>query len=345
MSQVSSKLFWAAAVFCIATPLTAAAQNNSIYQDLLNRGVPLTNGHVAKLPQPVMADGLDGSEQKQVMEKLARPGMLSQFLEGHKTSPYTLITKDNDVPGDSPTASLGRRIDLYYVAEGKLSSVASEGFVKQQLEQGQKGKRGAAQYFTAQELKDRNLTVIDTDKLKERYAHAEIPLFGQVKVSGTGHGMRTTTPTACWLAFCSIRDSLKIRNIPINGNPGTKTTWQSRLRQSASLFRLRCVHENLAASRSPDRVFIEYHLVFDEPNGLVRRRQQPDRQVAESIRSRRAQVPRRSKSVRKQRGEVIQSPELTSVASALRWGANSRSTGPGRLLPASRRSGPPESLR
>lgn len=268
MSQVSSKLFWAAAVFCIATPLTAAAQNNSIYQDLLNRGVPLTNGHVAKLPQPVMADGLDGSEQKQVMEKLARPGMLSQFLEGHKTSPYTLITKDNDVPGDSPTASLGRRIDLYYVAEGKLSSVASEGFVKQQLEQGQKGKRGAAQYFTAQELKDRNLTVIDTDKLKERYAHAEIPLFGQVKVSGTGHGMRTTTPDSVLVSFLLDPRFAKDPKYPNQWQPGHQDDLGNLVYGNPLPYSGSGAYMKISRLVDPpDRVFIEYHLVFDEPNG------------------------------------------------------------------------------
>ena len=65
-----------------------------------------------------------------MINKLVAPGQLNDFLAGRISSPFTLVMKENDVARDKPTDSIGRRIDLYYIANGKLSTVSSEGFVK-----------------------------------------------------------------------------------------------------------------------------------------------------------------------------------------------------------------------
>jgi hypothetical protein len=146
--------------------------------------------------------------------------------------------------------------------------VASDGFVKQQLEQGQKSKRGSAQYYTAQELKDRNLTVANSDKLKEQYAHAEIPLFGQVKVSGTGHGFRATTDDSVLVDFVLDPKFAQDAKYPNQWTPGHQDDLGNTVYGNPQPYSGAGAYMKITKLKdSPERVFIEYHLVFDEPNG------------------------------------------------------------------------------
>ena len=99
-------------------------------------------------------------------------------------------------------------------------------------------------------------------------------LFGQVKVAGTGHGMRTSTPIACWSISCSIRVSRAIRSIQISGNPDTRTTWahlcgirRKPYSGAGAYMKVTKLQNPPELKDHPERVFIEYHLVFDEPNG------------------------------------------------------------------------------
>ncbi len=274
MIFASRKVLWTMGLFSVVFPLVAAAQENTIYKELMDKGVPLANGKTVKLPQPVMVDGLSAADQLAVIAKLVAPAQLNDFLAGRVSSPFTLIMKDNDILGAKPTDSIGRRIDLYYVANGKLSTVSSEGFVKQQLDQGKNEKRGAAQYYTDDELKARNLTVINTDKVKERYAHADIPLFGQVKVMGTGRGMRTSTPDSVLVDFVLDPRFVDDKQYPNQWQSGHQDKLGNTVYDppkpysgAGAYMKVTKLQEPPGLQNAPERVFIEYHLVFDEPNG------------------------------------------------------------------------------
>lgn len=274
MSFASRKVYWTIGLTCVLFPLVAAAQENAIFKELTEKGVPLSNGKTVKLPQPVMVDGLNAAQQLAVIGKLVAPGQLDDFLAGRISSPYTLVTKENDVAPDKPKDSIGRRIDLYYIANGKLSTVASEGFVKEQLDQGQKNKRGAAQYYTDQELKDHNLTIVNANQLKERYAHAEIPLFGQVKVAGTGHGMRSSTNDSVLVDFVLDPRFISDAQYPNQWQPGHQDNLGNLVWDKAQPYSGAGAYMKVTKLQNPpelkdipERVFIEYHLVFDEPNG------------------------------------------------------------------------------
>lgn len=268
MSLASRNVFWTVAVFAFLFSWTATAQENSTYKELVTQGVPLTNGKVVKLPLPVMADGLDSAGQQAVINGLVPPGMLAEFLQGSINSYFELRTKDNDVLDSAPNGSIGRRVDLYYVAKGKLSVVASQGFVRQQLEQGKKNNRGNAEFLTDQELKDRKLTVIDNGKLTERYAHAELPLFNRVKVFGTGHGMRTTSPDSVLVAFALDPRFATDNKYPSQWQPGQQDALGNIVWGPPQPYAGAGGYMKVTELKDPpERVFVEYHLAFEEPYG------------------------------------------------------------------------------
>ena len=44
--------------------ISASGEENVIFTELVNKGVPLSNGKTIKLSEPVMADGLDQATQE-----------------------------------------------------------------------------------------------------------------------------------------------------------------------------------------------------------------------------------------------------------------------------------------
>jgi hypothetical protein len=136
------------------------ADENVIFTELLQKGVPLSNGDTIKLPAPVMADGLNEATQLKVMTGLTDSKHLESFLKGGLSDRYEL--KKSQTPGAKKEDSIGRQIDLYFVAAGKLATAADSAFVKKLLTQNVPNPKGKAEFYTDKELTARELAVTDT---------------------------------------------------------------------------------------------------------------------------------------------------------------------------------------
>lgn len=255
----------AGAILCLGLMLcsgAAAAEKNSVFGELTGQGVALTNGQVVKLPAPLMADGLSAEEQEKVIKDIAPQGQAEAFMSGRVSSPFALKMKD--FPGKEGQ-SIGRQYDLYFVAVGKLDKVTSKNFVQRQLDQG--SDRGKVEYYSDDELKERDLKPLDTDEVKQRYAHARFELFGSVEVSGTGNAMQTTTPDSVLVAFKLDPAFANDKQFP--------NQWRSIAREGGGKkFGPPEPYSGAGAyvkvtrlAGTPERVFVEYHIVFDEPHG------------------------------------------------------------------------------
>ena len=147
------KVSIAGLLVCVGSFLVAAraicaddkAPKNEIYDQLLNKGVPLSNDQVYKLQEPVMADGLKAADQDAILQKIGPKRRMVDFLKGSKSDPFVLEL--NDLKGD-PKQAIGRRVDMYYVARGKLDWVTDPVFMKQQ----RSGANGQAEFLTPAEL-------------------------------------------------------------------------------------------------------------------------------------------------------------------------------------------------
>jgi hypothetical protein len=245
----------------------AQAPKNDIYDNLLKNGVPLSNGQVYKLQEPVMPDGLKADEQDAILQKIGPKKRMADFLKGSKSDPFVLEL--NDLKGN-PQQAIGRRVDMYYVAKGKLEWVTDPTFMKQQSN----GANGQAVYLTPQELKERKLEVQpEGARFRDRYAHADFDLFGQVQVSGSGHGIETDGPDSMTVAYMldpSFASDPKYPNQwqHIDLNPVGRKVFGTPEPYAGSGAYLKVTR----LLTPPDRVFIEYHLVFDEPFGWFKGR-------------------------------------------------------------------------
>ncbi|MCC7085962.1 MAG: hypothetical protein IT427_13245 [Pirellulales bacterium] len=248
------------------------AAENTVFKELRDKGVPLTNGESPTLPEPALADGLSAEEQQAAIAKVVVPGKIKLgFMGGSKTDPFQYRLTDIRKANSDPKASIGRHVDLYFVAQGKLSTVASEKFTKQQVnKEDQDPKRGKAEFYSEDELTQRGLKVVNDKDRKARYAHFVMPdLFGMVEVSGSGYGMQTTEKESVLVAF---KLDPKFANDPKYPNQ-----WRSLSRNDAGGV-VRGSAEpyegaggymkvtELKDQKMP-RVFIEYHFIFDEPYG------------------------------------------------------------------------------
>jgi hypothetical protein len=251
----------------------AVAADNAVFKELRETGVPLTNGETGKLPAPALDDGLDANGQRAAIEKVVSAEILKGgFMGGGKTDPF--VYKLTDIPGKNPgpKPSLGRHVDLYFVAQGSLSTVASEEFMKGQVNLGGNNKdpkRGEGKFYTEDELKDRGLKITDTPQMKDRYAHIRMPLFNMVQISGTGYGVQTTEKESVLVAFRLDPRFAKDKTYPNEWRPFESNAAGGRQPGNPNPYEGAGGYvkvTELKGQKSP-AVFIEYHLIFDEPHG------------------------------------------------------------------------------
>jgi hypothetical protein len=298
----------------------AAAEENALFKELTETGVKLANGKTVKLPPPVMADGLTAKDQADKLKDVGpkNPGQLKSFVDGKRRDWYEIpMASEKGANANDP---IGRRVDLYFVARGKLETVASPGYVKAQIEankeaganpnsanpDGQKTEddkksaekkedsgdqpapagnqekkapqKGTIEFYTPDELKTRKLSEVDKPNLKERYAHALLELLDKVQVGGSGYGIETIAPDSVIVAFKLDPRFDKDPQFPNQWRPiiidaaGKKTFGDSHPYSGfggyAKFTRLapEAVTQISPTAEKVDRIFVEYHYIFDEPH-------------------------------------------------------------------------------
>jgi hypothetical protein len=275
-----------------------AAEDNSIYNELINQGIPLANGKILTLPEPVMADGLKSDAQQAVLKQVGPKikELMQQFQRGRPNDWYE--DKQSSEKGAKPEDSIGRRIDLYFVAQGKLETVASDGFVKKQIKQEKEGDKagetdaakkndaakdadqepdakqpekkkqaenGKVEFYTPAELKTRKLAEQDTNNLKERFAHGVLNLLDKVQVIGNGDAIETRTPESLIIAFKIDRRFDKDAKYP-NQYQLIKAVGPPLALGDAKLYTGFGAYAKITKLQGSDnKIFVEYHLVYDEP--------------------------------------------------------------------------------
>ncbi len=148
--------------------------------------------------------------------------------------------------------------------------------MKQQLDQGKNEKRGAAQYYT-----DRRIESPESHRHQYRQTQGTICTRRNTLVrpgESDGHrarGMRTSTTDSVLVDFVLDPRFVDDKQYPNQWQSGHQDKLGNTVYDPAqAVFRRRRLHEGHKAAgparfakMSPERVFIEYHLVFDEPNG------------------------------------------------------------------------------
>ncbi|HEY4309674.1 MAG TPA: hypothetical protein VGN12_09515 [Pirellulales bacterium] len=249
--------------------LGAAHDDNPILKQLVDAGVPVGSGAPLKLPPPTLPDGLDAAAQKKAIQGIADANHpVDALLRKSIVSPFQLIIRSE---GNATGDVTGKRVDIWCVVYGDLSTITKEGFLEERFSLGSKGEsnnKPAAKsvILSAEELKKRNIQIATAADAKEGFAYASFSLFDRVQISGTGHVYQTRTKTSVLMASLlapGFADDADFAN-----------RWAAIDRDKEGNFKVGAPHPYAGYGsyvkvteliEPSGALFVEYHLVFDEP--------------------------------------------------------------------------------
>ena len=258
---------WCGVLSLVTTNFAFAAEPvNEILNHLLTKGGLPGAGDMV-LPTPTMPDGLDQAGQRAGIAAIADANHTLESLE-RKTVVAPLILK---VAGDDPAEKQRtlRRVDLWFIAYGKLDTIANESFWKSV--RNSSADRDDDDWspirtgiLTADELRARNIT----DPEDERHLTADLTLFNRVRVSTTMQAKQTRSSESVTLAAMIDPRFADDKEYPNRWWPLSRDD-VGHLQQGEPhpyptagwYYKATALHEPAGA------IFVEYHILFDEPEG------------------------------------------------------------------------------
>ena len=268
--MVGMRPFWFSFSFCVAATFAApralvgeSTEGNSVYHNLIERGIPVGDSAV-KLPEPSLSPEADAKEQAEVIRRVSSKKYdYDEFIRKSPVAPFMLeINMVGEKGGDRL-----QKIDLWFVAYGKLDAVSDEEVLGQITGSESRSEKGESEQLTEEELRERDLTVESSDNRRESYYHTDAPILDKVQVSGIGHGVTTRASNgilAASLLDPRFADDAKYPN-----------RWRPVVREQSGKTRLGEPHPyagfggycQVAALHEPKgALFVECHMAINEPH-------------------------------------------------------------------------------
>ncbi|HVX10852.1 MAG TPA: hypothetical protein VHC22_06700 [Pirellulales bacterium] len=257
---------WAAALFWLAAIVHAAedSPDNPVYDHLVRDGIPI-NDQAVKLPEPSLSPEADEAAQNEVIHRVAeKKYKYDDFVRKSAVAPFMLQI---DTAGDATEGDRVQRIDVWFVAYGKLKDITDEDLLGQLVGGGSTSEKGESESLTDDELRERDLKVDSTDARNESYFRIDSPLLDKVQISGIGHGVTTRAPNgvlAASLLDPRFADDSKYPNRwkPLErASSGKKSLGKS---QPYAGFGGYC--QVVTLSKPAGALFIECHMAINEPH-------------------------------------------------------------------------------
>ena len=165
----------------------APAGENPVLDELLHKGVKMSDGSMVKLPPPIMADGLDAAGQRAALSKLAdTPGGVDQLVAKSYYAPVVVKVRTVKRPEDEGPAR--RSIDMWFVAHGDWNTLTSKEFLDTVMKSKDEGKSQVVSKSGAlsdEEMTKRKLPVTTREGYEERFVYSTFSLFDRVEISAT----------------------------------------------------------------------------------------------------------------------------------------------------------------
>jgi len=262
-------------VICLATVVLAseaAASENALLAELLEKGVTMSDGSSVRLPAPTMPDALGADGQRAALGKIpdARHPV-EELLRKSIVAPFVLGIRSLQTPaGQSPA----RAVDLWFVAYGDWDALSSKEFVDRLLERGEPpdadSQVSRSGFLDEAALAKRKIDVRPKRDQEERYSYGTGVLFDRVELSTALHVLLTRGPGS-FLAAARIDPRF-------NGDPEYPNQWRSMARDLNNPQKVAfgppqvytaagCYGKVTRLAQPAGAIFVEYHLVFEEPHG------------------------------------------------------------------------------
>ena len=264
---------------------SAFGSDNPVFEELVQKGVTMSNGAVVKLPPPILADGLDAAGQMAALGKVADARTPAKELLRDSFYAPVVVKIRSAKPMLKPSEAEGptvRRIDLWFVAHGDWDVLTSQDFLQSAMKSKENGPNRVvveAGILTDRQLAARKLSVTVQPDLEERFLYATFRLFDRVEISA-----------ARFSAIKRGKESILVagRLDPrFLDDPEFPNQWRPLLRDARGEIKPGDAHPFGHAGgyakitrlvEPADGVFIECHLVYEEPYGwfdganLIRRK-------------------------------------------------------------------------
>jgi hypothetical protein len=255
----------------LALAPVARAQENPVFQQLVEKGVPVPDGSMVKLPPPTLTEGMDAAAQRAAIGQVAQPAHTADdLLQSSNAAPLAMqIQALKTIEGQSRV----EQVEFWFVAFGDWDTMNSAEFLQSILktvEQESKDNRVAKSgTLTPQQLAARNIQPPPASPgLEQSWFYTTFSLFGKVQVSSTRHTAIMRQPNTSILAG--------IVDPRFTGDAEFPDQWRPMSRDDSGQLQIgppvpyTSAGFYLKVTRLIDpagAALIEYHMVFDEPTG------------------------------------------------------------------------------
>jgi hypothetical protein len=169
------------------------AAENPVFQELLDKGVKMSDGTMVKLPPPILADGLDAAAQRAALTKAGDArSPVAELVKKQFSAPVLVKVRTvRPSEGEGPAV---RKIDLWFVAHGDWNVLTSKDFLETALKTKEEGSNRTvlqSGVLTDQEKAARKLSATVKDNYEEQFVYATFRLFERVELSATRFSVLT----------------------------------------------------------------------------------------------------------------------------------------------------------
>jgi hypothetical protein len=260
---------WAVLFLLIVTlvPSQICRGGNPVYDELMRRGVPISTREVIRLSAPTLTDGMTAAQQRQAIEALAE-GTHSWEDLTRKSVVAPFLFK---LPKEESEQGLGRRVDLWFVAYGNMSTLENSEWLERQFKttgNETDPEHGAVCKLLEQSDLSRHGLRAPRGPEDPQFVFAELTLLDRVRLGVTTQSAKLQTPDSVLSA--SMLDP-RFTNDPQYAN-----RWQPILRDDNNrrylgkpepYFGYGSYAKATRLLDPPGAILIEYHAAFAEPEG------------------------------------------------------------------------------
>jgi hypothetical protein len=246
------------------------ANDNPVFQELLEKGITVSDGTTIKLPPPILSDGLDAAGQRAALAKA--PNAFYSVDELLKRSSYygpveVKVRPIKAAKGEGPTV---RAVNIWFVAYGDWDILTSKEF----LESTTKTEEGQSQIVTKSgalsdaEMAKRSLKATVKEGYEERFLYSTFSLFDRVQISNTRRSVLTRGKDVVLVAGRVDPRFNKDREYPNRWRSLERDAQGNIMPGRPHPFAHAAGYAKITRLKGPaDGALVECHVVYEEDHG------------------------------------------------------------------------------
>jgi len=262
-----------APAFCLMLVIIPGAEADEpapLFQELIDRGVAMSDGSSVKLPPPIVPDGLDAAGQREALAKAADArNSVEQILKKGYYAP--VIVKPRTVKSAKDEGPSVRALDFWFVVHGDWDTLVSKEFLESAMKSKDENSSGVvskAGVLDDEAIARRNLKIVRKENVEERFVYSTFTVLDRVELSATRFAVvRKEKDSVLAAARVDPR---------FDADPDYPNQWRALVRDeraeialgppqpfahAGGYAKITRLHEPAGA------IFIECHLVYEEPFG------------------------------------------------------------------------------